>query len=178
MPIDRFTSMQRNKYMQYGQNADFCELYDWLEEVDQVHLMIEASKRAKPAIEGVVEALLQQFSGRATLPFEDDTNKQAIGAAIKEILFDYGYIQYKSSVKLSTKVASGPFKSGTQYEYVEGFEGKRLKTVIVVEKTEKKIIGSIDYFSADGLRDFAKKARLKKLRESNWGYRDGELSNE
>ena len=143
MPLDRFTSMQRNKYWQFGQVADFREIYDWLAEVDQVYRMIEVSNRAKPAIEGVVEELVQKLAGSTTLPLHDEINRKAIGAAVKEILFDYGYIQVQSNVKLSSKVNGDPFKTSTQYEYVAEFETKKLKQVITVINTNKKPPGGI-----------------------------------
>lgn len=162
MPIDRFFSINRNQYASFREVDDFIKVYNWLSEIDQLSAMIKASDERRPALEGVVEELNVRFEDNSTFPLHHKTNRQAVGAAIKEILFDFGYIQLDDKVKLSKKLAAYPFKSATQYVYAKEFATKKLQTKLEIKPISQKPPKRLEELSSAEIKEYAQKAYDKK----------------
>ena len=102
------------KFNGFKNNQSFYQLFHWLMEPEQISAMIEACRYGRPALEGVLEPLLQKYGQQEDLPMVD-FNKQMIGRAIKDILWDFGYVQ--TVQKRIVPHLNQVFKSATVYEY-------------------------------------------------------------
>ncbi|URJ48735.1 hypothetical protein [Paenibacillus polymyxa] len=130
MGIDRFFEGYP-KYKGYEENCTVKDIYNWLSLPQRIAQMVQTCEQGKPALEAVVEELERAFDLRLDFSFDvgiDEKNqfhKQMVGAMIKEILWDFGYIQTLNK-RFSARVNSKYFKSGMIYKFNPEYETKRI----------------------------------------------------
>lgn len=93
----RLKSMERNKTIE--------NIFNFLSERHQVNTMIEVTKDGRPAIEGIIETLENQFPFNAEFNLESNYRyRQIIGSMVRFIMGHYGYMAGKA-----TKVKKGHY---------------------------------------------------------------------
>jgi hypothetical protein len=155
MPWDRFFRVYP-KYNQFEKNEVFRKMYDWLSELPRINSMTQAGKQGKPALEVVVEDFVKEFNNQNSVPLSNDFNRQMIGSAVKEIIWDYGYLQTKN-YRFSKSTNGLPFKSGTFFIFNKDFETKRLQMTYEVKTLSSP--RSLGEFRIEYIQELARKGQ-------------------
>lgn len=119
-----FESSTWRKYRKFKDCPKMRDVYDFLVLPENVNAMIEACKRGRPALEGVVQDMEKTFS------FGERFFKQAVGAMVKHILSFFGY----EATKQKTIYGTNEFKSATHYSFTEGTASQVLEVCVSFKK--------------------------------------------
>jgi hypothetical protein len=112
---DDFLKDNRN-CTKFISNQDAKNVFDFLNEDENIILMIESCEQGKPALSGCVNELEAFFDAMVdpTVNFRDDFTRQVVGRMIKTILEPFGYIVTKKK-DISREKNAQYFKSASCY---------------------------------------------------------------
>jgi hypothetical protein len=151
MGLDRFFN-KNHIYNAFEKNKTFKEIYDWLSQAPIILRMTDSCKQGKPALEGIIEDFIEEFGEQQEIPFSKTFNRQMIGSVVKEIIWDYGYLQTEND-RFSRLTNGAPFSSGMKYEFFKEYQTKELRVTIEQITLKKPISMGVSVWNIKNIQN-------------------------
>ena len=125
------------KYKKFIDNKIAELLFSFMSEPENIDKMIMTNDRGRPALEGILTAVENNFNKADFNIASDYFTRQFIGVMVRDIIKDFGYIVDRKEKNRQKNIKSKFITTATHYKYVPDLAKKMIKKEISVVDIEK-----------------------------------------
>jgi len=126
------------KYKKFIENETAESLFNYMLEPVNIDKMIMANTNGRPALEGILPEIEENFNSDDFDIEKDNFTRQFIGVMVREIIKDFGYIVDRAELSRQKNIKSKFITSATHYRYVPDLAKKRIKKEISIVNIQKE----------------------------------------